>query len=111
MPQVFSQEPSNEWKEYAKQLKETLNDDEYKSTRATVLNAHYTPIAVIKAVYDIVNRLGFTGGKVLEPAMGIGLFFGLMPDKLRETTRLIGVEIDEITGRIAQQLYPDVIYR
>ena len=107
LPQVFSQEPSNEWKEYAKQLKETLNDDEYKSTRATVLNAHYTPIAVIKAVYDIVNRLGFTGGKVLEPAMGIGLFFGLMPDKLRETTRLIGVEIDEITGRIAQQLYPD----
>ena len=98
-------DPNNEkWsKEYA-ELKELLTPEEYESARSTVLNAHYTSPTVIKAIYDAVERMDFQPGNVLEPACGIGNFFGLLPESMSEA-RLYGVELDKLTGRIAQQLY------
>ena len=90
-------------KEYA-ELKELLTPDEYNSARSTVLNAHYTSPTVIKAVYQAVERMNFKPGTVLEPSMGIGNFFGLLPGSLADT-KLYGVELDSLTGRIAKQLY------
>ena len=98
-------DPNNEkWaKEYA-ELKELLTPEEYESARGTVLNAHYTSPTVIKAIYDAVERMDFQPGNVLEPACGIGNFFGLLPEGMSDA-RLYGVELDKLTGRIAQQLY------
>ncbi len=89
--------------EYA-ELKSILMEDEYNSAKASVLNAHYTSKTVINAMYDAVSEMGFKSGKILEPAMGIGNFFGLLPDKFGDS-KLYGVEIDDITGRIAKKLY------
>ena len=90
--------------EYA-QLKGLLTEDEYAAARASTLNAHYTSPTVIRAIYDAVERMGFQSGNILEPSMGVGNFFGMLPDSMADS-RLYGVELDSITGRIAQKLYP-----
>lgn len=91
-------------KEYA-ELKELLTPEEYAAARSSTLNAHYTSPVVIKAIYDAVERMGFQTGNILEPAMGVGNFFGCLPESM-QNSKLYGVELDSITGRIAQQLYP-----
>lgn len=91
----------------ATQLKRLLTPEEFSAARDSVLNAHYTSTKVISAIYDGVQRLGFDGGRVLEPSMGVGNFFGVMPEKLTKRSELYGVELDSITGKIAQNLYPD----
>ena len=91
-------------KEYA-ELKGLLSEDEYAAARASTLNAHYTSPTVIRGIYDAVERMGFKSGNILEPSMGVGNFFGMLPDSMRDS-RLYGVELDSITGRIAKKLYP-----
>ena len=91
-------------KEYA-ELKGLLSEDEYAAARSSVLNAHYTSPTVIRGIYDAVERMGFRSGNILEPSMGVGNFFGLLPDSMADS-RLYGVELDSITGRIAKKLYP-----
>ena len=91
-------------KEYA-ELKELLSEDEYAAARASTLNAHYTSPTVIRGIYDAVERMGFRSGNILEPSMGVGNFFGMLPDTMQDS-RLYGVELDSITGRIAKKLYP-----
>ncbi|WP_432765083.1 SNF2-related protein [Hungatella hathewayi] len=91
-------------KEYA-QLKELLTRSEYAAARGSTLNAHYTSPTVIKAIYEAVGRMGFETGNILEPSCGVGNFFGMLPEEMRNS-RLYGVELDSISGRIAQQLYP-----
>ena len=90
--------------EYA-QLKELLTPEEYAAARSSTLNAHYTSPTVIQAIYEAVGRMGFETGNILEPSMGVGNFFGMLPEEMRNS-RLYGVELDSISGRIAQQLYP-----
>ena len=92
-------------KEYA-ELKGLLSEEEYKAARGSVLNAHYTSPTVIRAIYDAVERMGFRTGNILEPSMGVGNFFGMLPESMADS-RLYGVELDSITGRIAQKLYPE----
>ena len=91
-------------KEYA-ELKGLLSEDEYAAARASTLNAHYTSPTVIRGIYDAVERMGFQSGNILEPSMGVGNFFGMLPDTM-QGSRLYGVELDSITGRIAKKLYP-----
>ena len=91
-------------KEYA-ELKGLLSEDEYAAARSSVLNAHYTSPTVIRGIYDAVERMGFQSGNILEPSMGVGNFFGMLPDTMANS-RLYGVELDSITGRIAKKLYP-----
>ena len=91
-------------KEYA-QLKELLTPEEYAAARGSTLNAHYTSPTVIRAVYEAVERMGFRTGNILEPSCGVGNFFGMLPESMAES-RLYGVELDSISGRIARQLYP-----
>ena len=91
-------------KEYT-ELKGLLSEDEYAAARSSVLNAHYTSPAVIRGIYDAVERMGFRSGNILEPSMGVGNFFGMLPDSMADS-RLYGVELDSITGRIAKKLYP-----
>ena len=87
------------------QLKELLTPEEYAAARSSTLNAHYTSPTVIKAIYDAVDRMGFETGNILEPSMGVGNFFGMLPEEMRNS-RLYGVELDPVSGRIAKQLYP-----
>ena len=91
-------------KEYA-ELKGLLSEDEYSAARSSTLNAHYTSPTVIRGIYDAVERMGFRSGNILEPSMGVGNFFGMLPDTM-QNSRLYGVELDSITGRIAKKLYP-----
>ena len=91
-------------KEYA-ELKGLLSEDEYAAARSSTLNAHYTSPTVIRGIYDAVERMGFRSGNILEPSMGVGNFFGMLPDTMADS-RLYGVELDSITGRIAKMLYP-----
>ena len=91
-------------KEYA-ELKGLLSEDEYSAARSSTLNAHYTSPTVIRGIYDAVERMGFQSGNILEPSMGVGNFFGMLPDAMADS-RLYGVELDSITGRIAKKLYP-----
>ena len=91
-------------KEYA-ELKGLLSEDEYAAARSSTLNAHYTAPVVIRSIYDAVERMGFRSGNILEPSMGVGNFFGMLPDTMQDS-RLYGVELDSITGRIAKMLYP-----
>ena len=91
-------------KEYA-ELKGLLSEDEYAAARSSTLNAHYTSPTVIRGIYDAVERMGFRSGNILEPSMGVGNFFGMLPDTMQDS-RLYGVELDSITGRIAKLLYP-----
>ena len=91
-------------KEYT-ELKGLLSEDEYAAARSSTLNAHYTSPTVIRSIYDAVERMGFHSGNILEPSMGVGNFFGMLPDTMQDS-RLYGVELDSITGRIAKKLYP-----
>ena len=101
---AFDPDKANWSKEYA-ELKELLTPDEYTAARSSTLNAHYTSPVVIKAIYDAVEKMGFQTGNILEPSMGVGNFFGCLPESM-QNSKLYGVELDSITGRIAQQLYP-----
>ena len=98
-------ESKDNWKDEFAELYATLSPEEYAAARASTLNAHYTSPTVIKAIYEAVGTMGFQTGNILEPAMGVGNFFGLLPQEM-QGSRLYGVELDSITGRIAKQLYP-----
>ena len=93
------------WSKEYSQLKELLTPEEYAAARGSTLNAHYTSPTVIRAIYEAVGRMGFETGNILEPSCGVGNFFGMLPEEMRNS-RLYGVELDSISGRIAQQLYP-----
>ena len=101
---AFDPGKDNWAKEYA-ELKGLLSEDEYAAARSSTLNAHYTSPTVIRGIYDAVERMGFHSGNILEPSMGVGNFFGMLPESMADS-RLYGVELDSITGRIAQKLYP-----
>lgn len=103
LPQVF-EENNAAWADEFRELYETLSPEEYQAARASVLNAHYTSPTVIKAMYTAIENMGFRTGNILEPSCGIGNFFGLLPESMAGS-RLYGVELDSITGRIAKQLY------
>ena len=104
VPEAFDPSKTAWAKEYA-ELKELLTPEEYEAARASTLNAHYTSPTVIRAVYEAVEQMGFRTGNILEPSMGVGNFFGLLPESMAGS-RLYGVELDSISGRIAKQLYP-----
>ena len=93
------------WSDEFAELYATLSPEEYAAARASTLNAHYTSPTVIKAIYEAVGNMGFQSGNILEPSMGVGNFFGLLPEQM-QGSKLYGVELDSITGRIAKQLYP-----
>ena len=101
---AFDPDKDNWAKEYT-ELKGLLSEDEYAAARSSTLNAHYTSPTVIRSIYDAVERIGFRSGNILEPSMGVGNFFGMLPDSMADS-RLYGVELDSITGRIAKMLYP-----
>ena len=105
LPQAFDAENASWQKEY-QQLKSLLTDEEYAAARGSTLNAHYTSPVVIRAMYEALDSMGFRDGNVLEPACGVGNFFGCLPESMSQS-RLYGVELDSITGRMARQLYPD----
>lgn len=96
---AFSDEKTNN------ELKELLSDEEYNAAKSSILSAYYTAPNVVKAIWKIADKLGFKGGRVLEPSMGVGNFFGLMPNKIMNNSNLTGVELDKISGQIATQLY------
>ena len=104
IPEAFDSSKTA-WAEEYKELKALLTPSEYEAARASTLNAHYTSPTVIKAIYEAVGRMGFTTGNILEPSCGVGNFFGMLPQEM-SGSRLYGVELDSISGRIAQQLYP-----
>ena len=104
VPEAFDPSKTAWAKEYA-ELKELLTPEEYEAARASTLNAHYTSPTVIRAVYEAVEQMGFRTGNILEPSCGVGNFFGMLPESMTES-RLYGVELDSISGRIAKQLYP-----
>ena len=105
IPQAFDSR-NDDWKNEYEKLKIVLDDAEYSEARRSTLNAHYTSPIVINAIYEGLKNIGFEKGKILEPAMGIGNFFGVMPESMR-SSELHGVELDDLTGRIAKQLYPN----
>ena len=105
IPQAFDKS-ADKWSDEYAELKDLLNPQEYAQARASVNDAFYTSPTVIEGIFQALERFGFEGGKVLEPAMGVGNFFGCMPEKMAENSELYGVEIDSISGRIAQKLYP-----
>ena len=105
VPEAFDPSKTAWAKEYA-ELKELLTPEEYAAARASTLNAHYTSPTVIRAMYAVVEQMGFRTGNILEPSMGVGNFFGMLPESMSES-KLYGVELDSITGRIARQLYPN----
>ena len=105
IPDAFDENKGNWAREYA-ELKAALTPEEYETARGSTLNAHYTSPTVIKAIYDALGSMGFEGGRILEPSMGVGNFLGLLPDSM-SNSQLYGVELDSITGRIARQLYPN----
>ena len=105
VPEAFDPSKTAWAKEYA-ELKELLTPEEYEAARASTLNAHYTSPMVIRAMYEAVEQMGFYSGNILEPSCGVGNFFGMLPESMSES-KLYGVELDSITGRIARQLYPN----
>ena len=108
MPNVFASQPPREWQSVADELKDLLSAEEYASARASTPNAHYTSPEVIQAIWQAMERFGLNpGAQILEPSMGVGHFFGMMPEGLYPGTRRTGVELDSITARIAAKLYPD----
>ncbi|QNK41552.1 SNF2-related protein [Caproicibacter fermentans] len=104
IPQVFDKN-NEKWSEEYQELKELLTPEEYEAARASTLTAFYTPPAVIQAVHTALKDFGFTGGNILEPACGTGRFFGFLSERAEKNSKLFGVELDNLTGRIAQQLY------
>jgi N12 class adenine-specific DNA methylase len=111
IPQVFAWHEAPEWQPERVRLKALLSTEEYEAARASTLNAHYTAPVVVSAVFAAVERLGFKHGRVLEPAAGIGHFFGLMPAEMSARSRLTGIELDPLTANIARKLYPDADIR
>ncbi len=110
LPQVFDY--SNEqWSKERNRLESLLTTEEFESARATTLNAHYTAPLIIRAMYALLQQLGFAHGRILEPACGLGHFIGLMPDEIHSHSQITGVEIDSVTTRIARLLYPDADLR
>jgi N12 class adenine-specific DNA methylase len=107
IPQIFNPTPDPAWSELSAQLKEMLEPQDYNSAFESVLNAHYTSPVVIREIYQGLERIGFTGGNILEPSMGVGNFLGLLPKEMERRSEITGIELDSITGRIAQQLYPN----
>lgn len=105
LPNAFDPENAS-WSQEYEELRSLLTQEEYEAARASTLNSHYTSPTVIRAIYDAVEQIGFKTGKILEPAMGVGNFFGLLPESM-QGSQLYGVELDSITGRIAQKLYPE----
>ena len=99
-------ETKENWADEYKELVITLSPDEYRAAKASVLDSHYTSPTIINAMYEALGNMGFTSGNILEPSMGIGNFFGMLPDEM-SSSKLYGVEIDSISGRIAKQLYPN----
>jgi N12 class adenine-specific DNA methylase len=110
LPQVFDS-LNKEWTAERERLERLLTPEELESARATTLNAHYTAPRVVSAMYDALRRLGFSHGRVLEPALGLGHFIGLMPDDMQTRSRITGIEIDSVTARLAKLLYPDADIR
>jgi hypothetical protein len=106
LPQVF-EEDHPEWGEIGRELRTLLSAEDYDKAAASTPNAHYTSETVIRGIYGILAGLGFAGGRVLEPALGIGHFIGFLPDEIVAPTRWTGIELDPTTGRIAQALYPE----
>ncbi|MCD8181244.1 MAG: SNF2-related protein [Firmicutes bacterium] len=104
LPDAFDGEKET-WSNEFTELKEALTPDEYRAARSSVLNAHYTSPTVIRAMYEAIENMGFVKGNILEPSMGVGNFFGMLPESMSESN-LYGVELDSLTGRIAKQLYP-----
>lgn len=102
---IYDRSGDSEWSNERVELKELLSKEEYESARRSTLNAHYTAPGVVKGIWDIVQRLGFKGGRILEPSMGVGNFFGLMPRSVMNKSSLSGIELDGLTGRLAKQLY------
>ncbi|MCM1985105.1 SNF2-related protein [Lyngbya confervoides] len=107
LPQIFNPEPQDSWQGVATELREVLERDEYDAAFESVLNAHYTRPEVIRELYQGLQQLGFSGGRILEPSLGTGNFLGHLPMELSRQSQVTGIELDSITGRIAQQLYPD----
>ena len=108
LPQLFQPSPAPEWQTAATELKELLSEADYTAARASTPNAHYTSAPVITAIWETLTRLGATSPlHILEPSLGIGHFFGLMPDSLAPNTVRVGIELDPLSARIAQFLYPD----
>lgn len=104
LPDAFDKTRTR-WKEEYRELKALLSPEEYASARESTLNAHYTSPVIIRCIYDAIRRMGFTKGNILEPAMGTGNFFGMLPETMGDS-RLYGVKLDSLTGRIAKKLYP-----
>jgi N12 class adenine-specific DNA methylase len=112
IPQVFaSWQDSPDWQDERTEIQRLLTPTQYEAARASTLNAHYTSPTVVSAMYDAVGQLGFTGGRVLEPAVGLGHFFGLMPEEMHARSKLTGIELDPVTASIAAKLYPDADVR
>lgn len=105
LPDAFDETKSN-WSSEYQVLKSLLTEDEYRMARESTLNAHYTSPTVIRGIYKALENMGFSKGNILEPSMGVGNFFGMLPETMRES-RLYGVELDDISGRIAKKLYPN----
>lgn len=106
LPQVFAEVPSDDWRKEHASLAKLLTKEEFASARASTLNAHYTSPEIIRAMYAAIERIGFKGGRILEPSCGLGHFIGLMPETMHRQSPVTGVEIDSITARLAQKLYP-----
>jgi adenine-specific DNA methylase len=105
--QVFNPTPDRDWQDLASQVKEILEPAEYSSAFESVLNAHYTSFEVIREIYEGLDHLGFNGGRILEPSMGVGNYLGVMPPDMERRSEVTGIELDSITGRIGKQLYPE----
>lgn len=106
LPQVFDAW-NDEWKPQRDRLERILTPDELASARATTLNAHYTSATIITAMYAALEQFGFRGGRILEPACGLGHFLGLMPEEMRSRSSFTGIEIDSLTARLTKALYPE----
>ena len=111
LPQVFADEPPSSWQKESGKLKTLLKPVDWDSARASTLNSHYTSPEIIQSIYHGLERLGFKGGRILEPACGVGHFLGLMPESMHRTSQITGIELDSLTARIAKQLYPDADIR
>ena len=108
MPNAFAPQPPRDWQSIAEDLRDLLSAEEYASARASTPKAHYTSPEIVRAIWQAMERFGLhPGGQILEPSMGVGHFFGLMPEDLYPGTRRTGVELDTITASIAAKLYPD----
>ena len=106
---AFDESKSN-WSAEYQELKSVLTPDEYNSARESTLNAHFTSPVIIRNIYEALGQMGFEKGNILEPAMGVGNFFGMLPEEMQDS-KLYGVELDDLTGRIAKQLYPQADVR